>query len=296
MKNASAELQKVKCSIESSEIFDLTRESNPTKYRILEYELINNLYEYAQLLNSYRYRDMGLEIVETATECLRSFDKDRGSFVNYFMKSLNHRVKKEEALRNANEIRGGIQLPEKVQKQITDIQCLAGKMGREVDDELVIKAASQYLDIPEVRVCEIIRLNSHYSVLHEDKEGETDGLLNLISDSFVLEDTVLERASIEELLGAIDICFGQCRRGQKEVVSKLLTLRIISCPQNIIQMVSNRSFFDKDLYRNYLRTEQLPSARTISDDLKRKESSTSRTLSAFRKRVKEYIEKQYSKE
>ena len=104
MKNASAELQKVKCSIESSEIFDLTRESNPTKYRILEYELINNLYEYAQLLNSYRYRDMGLEIVETATECLRSFDKDRGSFVNYFMKSLNHRVKKEEALRNANDL------------------------------------------------------------------------------------------------------------------------------------------------------------------------------------------------
>ena len=291
MKNATLTLQKVKDLIESSEIFDFTKESNPTKYRILEYELVNNLYEYSQLLNNYKYRDMGLEIVETATECLRSFDRDRGSFVNYFMKSLNHRVKKEEAIRNANEIRGGIQLPEKVQKQITDIQSLAGKMGREVDDELVIKAASQYLEISEIRVCEIIRLNLHYSVLHETKKGETDGLLSLISDSYVLEDSVLERANIEELLDAIDTCFNQCRRGQKEIVSKLLTLRIISCPQNIIQMVSNRSFFDKDLYRNYLRTGQLPSARTISDALKKKESSTSRTLSTFRKRVKKYIEK-----
>ena len=289
MKTASLRLQNAIELIDNSEIFELSRESNPSKYRILEYELIENLYEYAQFLNSNRYQDMGLEIVETATDCLRSYDKNRGLFTHYFLTSLSRRVNKEQAIRNAIETRGGIVVPEKVQKQITDIQLIAGTLGRDIEDEAVIEAAAKYLDVPTARVRKLMWLNAQCAVVHDSETEDAVGVLNLISDDFVLEDYVFEKTSLVEIFNAIDICFSRCRRSQQEVVSQLLTLRLLSCPQDIIQLAVNRSFFDSTLYQNYINTGYIPTARDISSKLNKDEASTSRTFSTFGKKLKDYL-------
>ena len=289
MKTASLRLQNAIELIDNSEIFELSRESNPSKYRILEYELIENLYEYAQFLNSNRYQDMGLEIVETATDCLRSYDKNRGLFTHYFLTSLSRRVNKEQAIRNAIETRGGIVVPEKVQKQITDIQLIAGTLGRDIEDEAVIEAAAKYLDVPTARVRKLMWLNAQCAVVHDSETEDAVGVLNLISDDFVLEDYVFEKTSLVEIFNAIDICFRRCRRSQQEVVSQLLTLRLLSCPQDIIQLAVNRSFFDSTLYQNYINTGYIPTARDISSKLNKDEASTSRTFSTFGKKLKDYL-------
>ena len=289
MKTASLRLQNAIELIANSEIFELSRESNPSKYRILEYELIENLYEYAQFLNSNRYQDMGLEIVETATDCLRSYDKNRGLFTHYFLTSLSRRVNKEQAIRNAIETRGGIVVPEKVQKQITDIQLIAGTLGRDIEDEAVIEAAAKYLDVPTARVRKLMWLNAQCAVVHDSETEDAVGVLNLISDDFVLEDYVFEKTSLVEIFNAIDICFSRCRRSQQEVVSQLLTLRLLSCPQDIIQLAVNRSFFDSTLYQNYINTGYIPTARDISSKLNKDEASTSRTFSTFGKKLKDYL-------
>lgn len=289
MKTASLRLQNAIELIDNSEIFELSRESNPSKYRILEYELIENLYEYAQFLNSNRYQDMGLEIVETATDCLRSYDKNRGLFTHYFLASLSRRVNKEQAIRNAIETRGGIVVPEKVQKQITDIQLIAGTLGRDIEDEAVIEAAAKYLDVPTARVRKLMWLNAQCAVVHDSETEDAVGVLNLISDDFVLEDYVFEKTSLVEIFNAIDICFSRCRRSQQEVVSQLLTLRLLSCPQDIIQLAVNRSFFDSTLYQNYINTGYIPTARDISSKLNKDEASTSRTFSTFGKKLKDYL-------
>lgn len=289
MKTASLRLQNAIELIDNSEIFELSRESNPSKYRILEYELKENLYEYAQFLNSNRYQDMGLEIVETATDCLRSYDKNRGLFTHYFLTSLSRRVNKEQAIRNAIETRGGIVVPEKVQKQITDIQLIAGTLGRDIEDEAVIEAAAKYLDVPTARVRKLMWLNAQCAVVHDSETEDAVGVLNLISDDFVLEDYVFEKTSLVEIFNAIDICFSRCRRSQQEVVSQLLTLRLLSCPQDIIQLAVNRSFFDSTLYQNYINTGYIPTARDISSKLNKDEASTSRTFSTFGKKLKDYL-------
>ena len=134
MKTVSPELRKAAELIDHSEIFELSREANPSKYRNLEYELIENLYKYVQLSSSSQYQDMGLEIVETAADCLRSYDKDRGRFTHYFFASLKRRSHREQAIRNASETRGGIAISREDQKRITDIQQIAGMLGREIGD------------------------------------------------------------------------------------------------------------------------------------------------------------------
>ncbi len=297
MKNASPMLQQIKDRIERSEIFDISRDSDPVKYRNLEYELVLCLYEYSQLLSSSRYRDVGLEIVETAAECLRSYDKSRGPFVNYFSTSLARRVRREQAIRNAAEIRGGIVLPETMQRQITDIQLIAGKMMRSLDDHTVMAAAAEYLEIPIERVRELVKLNDRYTVIHDHMDNEdTDAVFRFLSDDFMPEDFILEQVGMHEIFDAVEICFEKCRQSQQEVLSKILTVRLLSCPPDIVQVARRRSFFDQVIYDHYTRTGCIPTARDISNQLYKKEASTSRTFANFSRKVKSYMSELHNKE
>lgn len=290
MKTVSPELQKSAELINRSEIFELSRESDPSKYRNLEYELIKNLYRYAQLLSSDRYQDAGLEIVETAADCLRSYDKNLGPFTHYFFASLSKRLKKEQAIRKASETRGGISIPWEDQKRITLIQQLAQKRKTDVGDNAVVEAAVECLSIPATRVRELIRLNEQLAVVHDCETEDAGRMLNLISDDFALEDEVLEKMSLAEIFDAIESCFLQCRRSQQEVLSPLLTCRLLECcPPNMIQMAMGKSFLDLALYQESKGTGHIPTARDISIALSKDEASTSRTFSSFRKKLKNYF-------
>lgn len=291
MNTAPPRLQNIINLIDNSEIFNISKESNPTKYRILQYELIKNLYEYAQLISSKRYHDMGLEIVETATDCLRSYNKSRGAFTHYFLTALRNRVHKEEAIRDAFESRGGITLPPpKVQRQITSISQIATILGKECEAESVIEAAAKYLDISTDEVRKLVLLNAQWAVVHNIETEDTVGVLDLISDDFTLEDYVFEKTSLSEIFDSIEVCFNQCRRSQQEVVSLLLTIRLLSCSQEIIQVALNKSFFDSTLYQNYIKTGHIPTARDISRKLSKNEASISRTFSLFGKKLKNYLD------
>ena len=290
MKTVSPELRKAAELIDHSEIFELSREANPSKYRNLEYELIENLYKYVQLSSSSQYQDMGLEIVETAADCLRSYDKDRGRFTHYFFASLKRRSHREQAIRNASETRGGIAISREDQKRITDIQQIAGMLGREIGDNVVIEAATQYLIISTARVGQLIRLNDQLAFVHDQGTEDAGEIFNLISDAFALEDDVLEKMSLAGMLDAIESCFLQCRRSQQEVLSPLLTCRLLEgCPPNMIQMAMSKSFFDLALYQDSKGTGHIPTARDISSALNKDEASTSRTFSTFRKKLKNYF-------
>lgn len=296
MNTASKRLKNIAELINNSEIFKVSREFSPSKYRILEYELIEKLYEFTQLLSSDRYQDMGLEIVETAADCLNSYDKSRGLFTHYFLASLSRRVNKEHAIRKAVETRGGIVVPEKVQKQITDIQLIAGAMGRDTEDIEVIEAAAKYLEISTTRVQKLIRLNAQCIIAHDSDTEDAIGILNLISDDFILEDYVFEKANLAEIFDAIETCFSQCRRSQQVVVSQLLTLRLLSCSQDIIQGALKKTFFDLALYQYYMKTGTTPTARDISRKLNKNEASISRSFSIFGRKLKDYLNESHWKE
>lgn len=289
MNTETSRLEELKSLIDSSEIFDISKDAEPVRYRNLEYNLVSHLYEYAQLLSSSRYKDMGLEIVETAIECLHHYDRNRGAFTNYFSLSLARRVNKAKSIQNASAIRGGIALPEKIQKQITTIQWIAGKMMRDIEDEKVLSAAANYLEISVEQVREIVRINSQYTVIRSNpSNASTVNLFDIIPDAFDLEGCILEKANLNEIFDAVEVCFKHCRKSQQEVVSKYLTIRLLSCSPDVIQLALHRIFFNYQIYDYYLRTGNILSAREVSRQLNKNEASTSRTFSRFIKRVKDY--------
>ena len=200
MKPDSTTLELIKKSIEESEIFEVSKDADPFRYRNLEYALIEKLYEYAQLLNPSRYQDMGLEIVETANACLQSYDKGRGPFLNYFISSLSRRVSKEEATRGIIDVRGGITLPSEMQRKITIINEIGQMMMRDVNDVRVITAAADYLGITVEKVEELIALNERYKIFHDSTSDDTSvsAICSLV-DKLVVEDYVLDQSNVDTI-------------------------------------------------------------------------------------------------
>lgn len=288
MRNESAGMEELKREIEGSEIFRMNREEAPETYRKLAFTLVERLYRYACAVNRKRYEDMGLEIVETAQSCLRSYQPDAGPFLNYFMYSLKRRTVKETAIRRETERRGGILLPESAQRQLFQLEAVARTMGREMEDQAVLAAASASMEVPEKRLRDLIELNRRSAVISgERQEDGNPGPLESVPDSVVLEDLVIGRQEGDDFLRRMEESFQRCRQGQQKVLSKLLTARIAASAPELIPRCRGAAFFDGDLYEECLRRGNVPTAKEIAGELGRKEESVSRTLSRFLKSLRE---------
>lgn len=290
MQMVSPKLLEVKEKIETSEVFSVSKEIEPVRYRSLKYELIEDLYQYAQLLSCARYQDKGLEIVEAANACLQSYDREKGSFVHYFSVVLAKRVKKADAVHSLTEARGGVTFPEDVQGCISRILEIWKKEPCEMSEEDLVTKASEQLGIEPGRVLELLKLNHQFAVLRDHSSNEDDPeLLNAQADEFSLEESIIDKENVNELLRTIDTCFMLCRKNQADVISKMLTIHLISCSPDIVRNASNCAFFDVSIAEEYITTGNLPTARQIAHRLNRKEASVSRTFHQFCKKIEPYI-------
>ena len=287
MRNETASMEELKKDIENSEIFRMNREEDPEAYRKLAFTLVEKLYKYACAVNRSRYEDMGLEVVETAQSCVKSYRPDAGPFLNYFMRSLKRRTVKETAVRRETERRGGILFPETAQRQLFQLEAMARTMGRDMEDRAVLAAASASLEVSEERLRELLELNRRSAVISgERREDGNPGPLESVPDSMALEEMVIGQQDGDELLKRMDESFQRCREGQQRVLSMLLTARIAASAPELIPRCRNAAFFDGVLYEECLRRGNVPTAKEIAGELGRKEESVSRTLSRFLKSLR----------
>lgn len=109
--------------INSSPALTLDPVREATLYQRAVFSLIEDLYRYLNRLSG-RYADMGLEIVETAHECLKAFRPERGAFLHYYLASIKRR-----AMRKAAEEQLSLTLSEELPADHSD--GIAGLSGRE---------------------------------------------------------------------------------------------------------------------------------------------------------------------
>lgn len=290
MANRDEAIEKLKREIEESPIFHIDREENPGEYRKLAYALIGRLYEYASAVNPSRYGDMGLEIVNTAHSCLKSYRPDSGPFLNYFMRSLKRSAGKELYARMDAPRRGGMVIPEQVRNQIFQLEAVARAMKMNYRDPEVVAAASASMELSKEQLWKLVELNERSSVVsgssREDGEGPGDPLDNL-SDGTDLEELVIGRQNGGQFLQRVEERFLRCREGQREVLSMLLTARIAGSDPETVSQCRKAAFFNEAFYNECLRDGKVPTAREIADRVERREESVSRTLSRFLESLEE---------
>ena len=285
------DILEIKEKINHSVIFSIDRVREPSLYQSELFNLVENLYQYVTRL-SPKYKDAGLEVVETTHDCLRSYRIESGSFLNYYMVAFKRRYTIETAKGQMAQLRGGIVLTQQEQQKISRIFALARSHQSDmVSDEFIEKAALLLGEsVGEVR--RLLQIHSSAMTAQyqrsNDEYGDESQIDNLTDDEIV-EDLVIDKSEFHDFLLRVNRQFTKCRASQRQVISKLLTAKIIVELPELLELpiLHESEFWDETLFSEFLHTGEVPTARELAKRMERNEASTSRTLNHFLVKVRE---------
>lgn len=284
------ELDELARKINTSQIFALEKESYLTQYQKAKYELIENIYLYLQSLSGH-YNDMGLEIVEAVNQCLKSFDSDKGEFLNYFMSAIKRCYSKASAENIEACKRGGIHLSKSEQYFIVKLNCLARYLHCTTSENSFVQRASQILSISENEIQKILLLNYNAATTDSSADNaDTIGILNSLPAKDNVELEIMNLDTISTFLDCVEQRFQNSQRRQQLIISPLLSAKILATYPEVIEHInSSHTFFDRQILHTYLVKGYVPTARDISRTLGKTEASTSRSLKSFLREVRKLM-------
>ena len=191
--------------------------------------MVENLYQYVTHL-SLKYKDAGLEVVETAHACLRSYRIENGPFLNYYMVAFKRRYTIESAKEQMEQLRGGIVLTSRSNKKLAEFSLWHGCHQSDIASDGFVEKAALLLGESAGEVRRLLRVHSSAMTAQyqrsSDEYDDESQIANLADDEMV-EDLVIDKSEFHDFLFRVDRQFTKCRASQRQVISKLLTAKII---------------------------------------------------------------------
>lgn len=285
------DILEIKEKINHSVIFSIDRKREPSVYQSELFRLVENLYQYVRHL-SFKYKDTGLEVVETAHDCLRSYRIENGLFLNYYMVAFKRRYTIESAKEQMEQLRGGIVLTQQEQQKISRILALAKSHQSDMASDKFVEKTAFLLGESASEVRRLLQVHNSAIVSQyqrsSDEYRDERQIANL-ADNEMVEDLVIDKSEFHDFLSRVNRQFTKCRASQRQVISKLLTAKIIAeLPELLeLQMLQKSKFWDSALFSEFLHTGEVPTARELAKRLERSETSASRTLNRFLVKVRE---------
>ena len=284
-----ADRERYRKLIQQSNLFHLECNSESSVYQREALRMIEYLYCYLVSINSSKYADMGLEITETARRCIRSFKKERGDFLAYFMAAW----KREYRLALGKEIiaqrSGGISFTEEEQRIIRKYERIAAFHGNKIDSEDFVQRVALALnqtpeEIRSIQVMADVRVSSDIV----EKDGIEHCLLNGLDSGDRVEKNLLVQEATIEQLHKIENVFNDLQERQKPLLSYIITSKI-ACElfekPELRTCVEQMSIFNPEAYYKTVASEFNLTMREISSHFGLKESSVSRSWRVFREKL-----------
>ena len=120
--------------------------------------------------------------------------------------------------------------------------------------------------------------------LHD--EGEEESIWGSISDGVDIEKMFIEAEDKEELLDKIEKTFNSLQKRQKPIVSDIMTTKLWL---DLEEIEKKYSFISKDAIEEWKKSGVLPTQREIAKKNNREETSVSRTVKDFQKKLKKEL-------
>lgn len=283
--------------INNSPLFDVDKLNNPELYKSEKFALFTLLTQYYQayifpnkLLEDYSYT-----LIETATECLKYYDRAKGEFLHLFNKAM----KRELGIAKAKEIiethRQGIQFSTYEERMIRKVLSLAKSKNLDVYDSAVQVKIGLALGICAGEVANLIRINDNaVAVASTVKNGDGDEveLFDLQADKAGSpEEAIVLKDGLKELIVQIDNMFQTVQERQKKLLSLLLTVEILKALQYDVKeaesVLNGYSFFNMEIINWYKKYGDIPTAKQIGEHCGVSEQSLSRTYKNFKEKLKQ---------
>ena len=147
--------------INNSPLFEIDKESSPALYKSERYNFLTLLTDYYRF---YIYPNKPLDsysmtLMETAMECIKYYDKEKGEFLHLFNSSMKRDLHIAKAKEIIEEKRQGIRVSNEDDKLIRKIIALANSKGLDIYDLTVQQKISRALNLELSRLQELLRIN-----------------------------------------------------------------------------------------------------------------------------------------
>ena len=215
--------------IENSDVFNISVSENEYRYKKEIRKLTNHLWEYCQ--NIFEFEEYGVEFVEVINDAVKSYNKDLGRFIPYFLSAFYKREKSALGKHKLDKIRGGIRIPQKIDKIIRSYMKYCKIYNKDIYDDNAQTEFSKIFKIEKEVIQKILKINKDCVVENEwieGDEGQEVSIFEKISSCDNLDDNLIDTENFLEQLNFIDSVYKnlQNRENQKKILSILLTKSI----------------------------------------------------------------------
>ena len=282
--------------INNSPLFEIDKESSPALYKSERYNFLTLLTDYYRF---YIYPNKSLDsysmtLVETAMECIKYYDKNKGEFLHLFNSSMKRDLHIAKAKEIIEEKRQGIRVSNEDDKLIRKIIALANSKGLDIYDITIQQKISKALNLELSRLQELLQINDDAVAVSStvtNDDGDEVELFDLQSSHEKnAEDRLAEESAFISLIDRIDEVFATVQDRQKRLLSMLLTIEIIkACDEDLDKaknVLSSKELFNEEVFDYYEKYGELPTAKQIGEILGVSEQSLSRTYKNFKEKLK----------
>ena len=282
--------------INNSPLFEIDKESSPALYKSERYNFLTLLTDYYRL---YIYPNKTLDsysmtLMETAMECIKYYDKNKGEFLHLFNSSMKRDLHIAKAKEIIEEKRQGIRVSNEDDKLIRKIIALANSKGLDIYDITVQQKISKVLNMELSRLQELLRINDDAVAVSStvtNDDGDEVELFDLQSShEKTAEAKLADESAFITLVERIDDVFTTVQDRQKKFLSMLLTAEIIkACDEDLDKaknVLTGKELFNKEVFDYYEKHGELPTAKQIGLLCGVSEQSLSRTYKNFKEKLK----------
>lgn len=282
--------------INNSPLFDVDKINNSELYKSEKYKFTELLTQYYQvyiyphkLLEDYSYT-----LIETATECIKYYDRAKGEFLHLFNKALKRDLGIAKAKEMIETRRQGIRLSIYDEQMISKVLAFAKSKNLDIYDSAIQAKIGLALGIRAEELENLIQINDNAIAVAStvtNDDGDEIELFDLLADKdYTPEEAIVSRDGLQELVSQIDNVFQTVQERQKKLLSLLLTAEIVkalACDIKETEMVLDGcSFFNVEIIDWYKKHGGIPTAKQIGEMCGVSEQSLSRAYKNFKEKLR----------
>ena len=165
---------------------------------------------------------------------------------------------------------------------------LVEKLGKDYELEKLYPKLSEAMQLPINKIRELVRLayihTTGDNIANED--GEEGDIIGGIPSNIDIEGMFINEENKKQVLDKIEKVFNSLQDRQKSLISDILTIKLWL---DLDETDEKYSFINKDAIKEWKKSGVLPTQREIAGKYERNETSVSRTVKDFQKKLKKEL-------
>lgn len=276
--------------IQESPLFEIDRESEPSRYDREKYRLIENLYLYLMAVNEKKFEPYSVEIMNVADNCIRAFDATKGEFLHYFNAAWKMEQKHIFGDEDLEAQYHGLKIKESDIRKIRQIKRLIDEMNLDATSKDMIKKISDVLQMSTSDVKTYFEMLSAtvsdgYII---DSDGDEYSVIDQIADATDVEDEITGNERIKYLLKTIQRVYEKQQKRSQPIISDYLTTSIYPTIKGF-GITQHYSFISDFAVFAFEKKNRVLTKREIAIRYNRNEASINRTIKKYLAELDEAI-------